>query len=75
MYKPTSPTKETNEKERLIESLSMSQILSSMNERRERLVGALLTSTQSAVEVNKQRIQSAVEVNKQSVRSAHLQCK
>ena len=28
MYKPTSPTKETNERDRLIESISMSRILS-----------------------------------------------
>ena len=27
MYKPTSPTKETNERDRLIESISMSRIL------------------------------------------------
>ena len=32
MYKPTSPTKETNERERLIESLSMSLILSQVND-------------------------------------------
>ena len=80
MYKPTSPTKETNERDRLIESLSMNQIPLQVidDEDGARWCVVDLKQTQliqSAVEVNKQRIQSTVEVNKQSVRSAHLQCK
>ena len=81
MYKPTSPTKETNERDRLIESLSMNRIpLQVIDDEdggaRSSVVDLKQTQLiQSAVDVNKQRNQSTVEVNKQSVQSAHLQCK